>query len=118
MNEVINKCSLALEFMPKTDLRQSTFTYSARGPKNKIIIQKFIETGDSRYIYRNELDKACFLHDMAYEDFKDFPGRTVWDKVLRDKTFNIAKNPKYDEYRKGLASMVYKFVDGSAKNGI
>ena len=77
MNEVINKCSLALEFMPEKHLRQSTFTYSARGPKNKIIIQKFTETGDSRYIYRNELDKACFLHDMAYEDFKDFPGRTV-----------------------------------------
>ena len=62
--------------------------------KNKKI-KKFKETGDSRYSYQNELDKACFQHDMAYGDFKDL-NRTFSDKVLSDKAFNIAKDPKYD----------------------
>ena len=53
------------------------------------------KTGDSRYIYKNELDKACFQHDMAYGDFKDLKRRAAADNVLRDKAFNIAKNPKY-----------------------
>ena len=48
---------------------------------------------------------------MAYGDFKDLERRTVSDKVLRDKAFNIAKTPKYDGYQRGLASMVYKFFD-------
>ena len=55
-------------------------------------IQKIKETVDSRYIYINELDKACFQHDMAYGDFKDLARRTASDGVLRDKTFNAAKN--------------------------
>ena len=61
--------------------------------------------------YKNELDKACFQHDMAYEDFSDLARITASDKVLRDKAFNIAKNPKYDGYQRGLASLVYKFFD-------
>ena len=61
------------------------------------------ETGDKKYIYRNELDKACFQHDMAYGDFKDLE-RTASDKILRDKTFNFAKNLKYDGYQRDLAS--------------
>ena len=48
---------------------------------------------------------------MAYGDFKDLKRRTASDKVLRDKVFNIAKNPKYHRYQRGLASMVYKFFD-------
>ena len=74
-------------------------------------IQKFKETGDTSFIYKNELGKACFQHDMAYGDFKDLKRRTFSDKVLRDTAFNIAKNPKYDGYQRGLASMVYKFFD-------
>ena len=70
--------------------------------KNKERIQKFKETGDSRYIYQNELDKACFQHDMAYGDFKYLARRTASDKVLRDKAFNIAINPNYDGYQRGL----------------
>ena len=63
-------------------------------------------------IYRNELDKACFQHDSAYADHKDLINRTKADKVLRDKVYNIASNPKYDGYQRGLASMVYyKFFD-------
>ena len=94
-------------------LKQPRFTYSACGPltKNKERIQKFQEPGNTRYIYKNELDKACFQHDMTYGDFKDLAKRTASDKVLRDKAFNIAKNPKYDGYQRGLASMVYKCFD-------
>ena len=66
--------------------------------------------GDTNYICKNELIKACFLHDMAYRDFKDLKRRTFSDKVLRDIAFNIAKNPKYDGYQRGLASMVCTFL--------
>ena len=48
---------------------------------------------------------------MAYGDFKDLTRRTAFDKIVRDKAFNIAKNPKYDGYQRGLASMVYRFFD-------
>ena len=114
MNETVNKFLLAGDkCMPEMHLKQPGFTYSACGPftKNKERIQKFKETGDTSYIYKNELDKACFQHDMAYGDFKDLARRTASDKVLRDKAFNIAKNSKYDGYQRGLASMVYKFFD-------
>ena len=77
--------------------------------KNKERFQKFKDTGDINYIYKNELDKACFQHDIGYGDFKDLARRTAYDKVLRNKAFNFAKNPKYDGYRKGLRSIVYKF---------
>ena len=72
-------------------LRQPQFTYSACGPftKNKERIQKFKETGDTKYIYRNESDKACFQHDMAYGDFKDLPRRTAANKVLRDLILHL-----------------------------
>ena len=94
-------------------LKQPQFTYSAcrRFTKIKERIQKFKKTGDTKYIYRNELNKACFEHVMAYGDFKDLAKRTPANKVLRDKAFNIAKGPKYDGYQRGLASMVYKCFD-------
>ena len=66
--------------------------------KNKESIQKFTETGDSRYTYKNKLDKACFQDDMSYGDFKYLTRRTASDKIFGDKAFNIAKNPKYDGY--------------------
>ena len=59
----------------------------------------------------NELDKACFTHDAAYSDSKDLTKRTVADKILKNKAFDIAKDPKYDGYQRGLGSMVYKFFD-------
>ena len=92
-------------------LRQPQFTYIACGPftKNKVRIQKFKETGDTKHIYKNQLDKACFQHDMDNGDFKDLARRTAADKVLRDKAFNTAENPKYDTYQRVLASMVYNF---------
>ena len=52
---------------------------------------------------------------MAYGDFKDLARRTASDKILRDKAFNIVKNPKYDEYQRGLASTVYTFFDKRSK---
>ena len=105
--------------MSEMHLKQSGFTYSACGPftKKKSRIQKFKETGDTSYIYKNQLDKVCFQHDMAYGDFKDLKRRTYSDEVLRDKAFNIAKNSKYDGYRRWLASMVYKFVNKKSKSG-
>ena len=114
MNNVINKVLLAGDkFMPEMHLRHPQFTYSACGPftKHKQRIQKFKETGNTNYIYKNELDKACFAHDAAYSDNKDLTKRTVADKILKDRAFNIAKDPKYGGYQRGLAPMVYKFFD-------
>ena len=114
MNEIVHRFLLVGDkLMPEMHLKQPGFTYSAFGPftKNRERNKKFKETGDTSYIYKNELDKACFPHDMAYGDFKDLKGRTASDKILRDKAFNIAKNPKYDGYQRRLASMVYKFFD-------
>ena len=114
MNEIVNKFLLAGDkFMPEMHLRQPEFTYCACGPftKNKERIQKLKETGDTNYIYKNELDKDCFQHDMTYGDFKDLAGRTASDKVLTDEAFNIAKNSKYDGCQRGLTSMIHKFFD-------
>ena len=114
MNNVINKYLLAGDkFMPEMHLKQPQFVYSACGPftRHKERIKKFKQTDDTRYVYRNELDKACFKHDSAYADHKDLINRTKTDKVLRDKAYDIASNPEYDGYQRGLASMVYKFFD-------
>ena len=114
MNEMVNKLLLAGdEIKLEMHLRQSGFIYSVCGPftKDKERTQKNKETGDSWYIYQNELDKVYFQHDINYGDFKDLTRRTASDKVLRDKAFNIAKNSKYDGYQCGLASMVCKCFD-------
>ena len=99
--------------MAEMYLRQLGFTYSACGPftSNKERVQKFMQTGDTSYIYRNDLDKACFQHDMVYGKYKDLTKRTQSDKVLTDQAFEIASNPKYDEYQRGFASIVFKFFE-------
>ena len=74
-----------------------------------------MQTGDTNYIYRNDLDKAYSEHDMAYGKHKNFERRTQSDKGLRDKAFEIPNNPKYDGYQRGLASMVFKFFDKKSK---
>ena len=117
MNNVINKFLLAGDkFMPEMHLRQPQFVYSACGPftRHKERIKKFKQTGDTRYIYGNELDKACFKHDSAYADHKDLINSTEADKVLRDKAYYIASNPEYDGYQRGLARMNYKFFNKKA----
>ena len=70
-----------------------------------------MKTGNTNFIYRNELDKGCFQHDMDYGKSKDLAKRTQWDKLLRDEAFKIASDPKYDGCQRGLASIVYKFFD-------
>ena len=114
MSNVINKFLFAGDkFMLEMHLKQPQFVYSACGSftRHKKIIKKFKQTGDTRYIYKNELDKACFQHDSAYADHKNLINRTEADKVLRDKAYDIASNPEYDGYQRGIASMVYKFFD-------
>ena len=98
--------------MPEMHLKQPGFTYSACGAftKNKERIEKFMET-DTDFIYWNELDKACFQHDVTCGKSKDLIKRTQSDKVFRDKAFKITSNPNYDGYQRGLASMVYRFFD-------
>ena len=74
-----------------------------------------MKSGNTDFICKNELDKACFQHDMVYGKSKDLVKRTQSDKVLRDKAFKIASNPKYDGYQRGLASMVYTLFDKKSK---
>ena len=101
------------KFLPSGEmhLKQPGFTYSACGPfpKNKEGNGKFIQTGNTNFIYINDLDKACFKHDTAYVEPKDLVKRIESDKALRDKLFEIASDPKYDGYQTELVSMVYKF---------
>ena len=117
MYEIVNKFLFGGgKFISEMHLKQPGFTYSACGPftKNKEI-QKFKETGDMSYIYKNELYKPCFQHDMAYGDFKDLKRRTASGKFLRDKAFNTAKNLKYDEYLRELTNKVLNFLIKSLK---
>ena len=74
-----------------------------------------MQIGNTDFIYKNELHKACFQHYMAHGKSKDLIKRTQSDKVLKDKAFKIASNPKYDGYQRRLASMVYKFFDKKSK---
>ena len=91
--------------MAEIHLKQPGFTYRIER------IENFMQIGNRDYIYKNDLDKACFQHDMGYVKYKDLVKRTQSDKVLQDKPFKIASNPKYDGYQTGLASMVYKFFN-------
>ena len=108
MNEIENKFLLVEDkFMLEMHLKQPGFTYSVCGPftKGKRII---MQTGTGNYIYKNNLDKACFQHDMPYGKYKELTKRVESDKILRDKASKIASSPKYNGYEQGLASMVYK----------
>ena len=114
MNKIINKFLLTGDkFMLDLHLKQPEFTYSACGTftKHRERIKKTKETRNSKNIYRNELDKACFAHDATYSESKDLVKRTISDKILKDRAYEIARNPRYDEYQRVLASMVYKFFD-------
>ena len=98
--------------MSEMHLKEPRFSYSAvvqfLKPK---IIETFMQTGNKEFIYKNDLDKARFQHDVAFVKYKDLNKRTQSDKVLKDKAFEIASNSKYDGYQRGLASMVYRFFD-------
>ena len=98
--------------MPEMHLKQPGFTYIACGSftKNKERIEEFMQTWNTDFIYKYELDKACFQHNMAYGKSKDLVKRTQSNKVLKDKAFKFANDPKYEGYQRGLASMIYKFL--------
>ena len=118
-NSIINKFLLAGDkFMPELHLVDPIVKkYSACGPFTKHTqgIQDFLNTGKLSYIYKNDLDKACFQRDMAYNKFKDLEKRTQSDIVLKNKAFKIASNPKYNGYERELASTVYKIFDKKSK---
>ena len=113
MNEIVNNLLLwGNKFMREIYLRQPGFTCSTCGlfTKNEERIQKFNETENSWYIYQSKLDKASFQHGMVYGDFSGLPRITAYDKLSRDKAFNIAKNPKYDGIREVLLQCFTYFL--------
>ena len=118
MNKVVDKfLKIGDKFMSEMHLRQPGFTYSACGPftKNKQRIQRFMEAGDTNYIYRNKLDTACFQHDMVH-NFKHLKRRTFSDKFLRDKAYNIANNlSRHNGYERAFATLIYNFFDKKTK---
>ena len=121
MNKINNIFLLTGDkFMPDLHVKQPGFTYSACGPFTKYceIIQKSIKTVDLKHLYTNELDKACFAHDVAYSDSKDLAKRTILDKILKERAYEIAKNRNYDGYQRALASIVYTFFDQKTGSGI
>ena len=114
MNEIINKFLLVGDkFMPEMHLRQPRFVYSACGPftRHNERIKEFKCTGNINLLYKNALDKACFKHDAAYPKYKDVEKRLIADDKLKNSAYDIARNPEYDGYQRGLASMVYKFFN-------
>ena len=98
-------------------LRQVEFTYSSSRPftKHRKKIQKISGKRDFKYIYKNKLDKVCFVHVAAYSDSKDLSKRTISEKVLKTKTYQIAINPKYKGCQRRLTSMVYKLLDNKTE---
>ena len=118
-NSIINKFLLAGDqFMPELHLVDPIVKKcSVCGPFTKHIqrIQDFLNTGKLSYIYKNDLGKACFQHDMAYNKFKDLEKRTQSNIVLKNKALKIASNPKNNGYERGLACMVYTFFDKKSK---
>ena len=121
MNKIIKTFLLTEEkFMPALHLKQPGLTYSACGPftKHRERIQKFRETGNFKHLYRDELKKVCFARDEAYSDSKDLAKRTISDKILKDRAYEIARNRGYGGYQRSLASMVYKFFDKKRGSGV
>ena len=101
------------KFMPEFHLRQQVFTYNACKSFTKYHdwIQKLKETGDIKDLHWNELDKASFTHDTAYSGSKVLSKRTFLDKFLKYRAYEAVRNPNFDGYQRGLASMVYRFFD-------
>ena len=93
------------------NLKEPGFTHRACEPftKPRERTQKIRETSNLKHLYRNELDKACCAHYISYSDCKYLAKTTASVKILKDKSYKIAKNPIHDGYQRSLASMVYKF---------
>ena len=120
MNKIVNKFLLTGDtFILELHSKQPEFTYSACASftKHRKKIQKFRETGNLKRLYRNRLDRACFVHDGAYSDNKDFTKRAISNKILKERAYETARNRNYDGYQRGLASIAYKFFDAKAGSG-
>ena len=120
MNKTINKFLLTSnKFMLKLHLKQSGFTYKVCGAFTIHCekIQKSGETVNVKHLYRNGLDKACFAHDAAYSDNKDFAKTAISNKILKERAHETARNRNYDGYQRGLASIAYKFFDTKTGSG-
>ena len=113
MNKVIIKKLLVGDNFMLELQRQPGFIYSACRPlnKNHTRIKELRKADHLKHIYKSTLDKVCFSHDAAYSDSKDLAKITIYDKILKDRAYEIAINPEYDRYQRGFASMVYKFFD-------
>ena len=106
--------------LPEFHLKQPEFTHSAYWPftKHHKRIQKCRETGNLKYLRRNEWGKACFTHDASHSGSNDLAKRTISDDIFKDRAYEIARNRKYDGYQRALASMVYRFFDKKTWSGI
>ena len=118
MNKIVTKFLLPGDkFMPELHLKQpGLFIYSACGPftKHRERIQKLRETGNSKHLYRNELGKACFAHNVAYSNGKDLAKRNISDKILKDRAYEIARNCGYDGCQRALVYTRFKDNIGAA----
>ena len=94
-------------------LKQPRFTYSDCRPFTKLCerIKKFREKRNLKHLYRNELNKSCFAHAAEYSDGKDLAKRTISDKILKNRAYEIAGNRGYDGHQRALASTAYTFFD-------
>ena len=114
-NDIINKfLFVGNKFIPELQPWNSKVKkYSACGPfiKHDQGINKFLNTGLLLEIYKNELDKACFQHDMARNKYKNLKRRTQSDIVLKNKAYKIATNPNYDGFQRAVASMISTFFN-------
>ena len=120
MNKTVNKFLLTGDtFILELHSKKPGFTYSACASftKHREKIQKFRETVNVKHLYRDGLDKACFAHDGAYSDNKDFTKRAISNKILKERAYETARNSKYDGYLRGLASIAYKFFDTKTGSG-
>ena len=120
INSLANFLLAGDKFMPELHLHQSGLTCSPYGPSTKHCrrIENFAETSNLKYLFRNESDKACFVHDTAYFDSIDLVKRTIPDRILKDKAYEIARNCKHDGYQRALASMIYRFFDNKTESGV
>ena len=77
--------------------------------KHREGIEKFRKTEDLKNLYRNQLEKAFLAHDAAYSNSKDLAKRTISDKILKDRAYEINRSCNYIGYQRVITSMVYKF---------
>ena len=99
--------------MPELLLKKPRFTYSACRPfvKHRGRTQKFKETGNLNYFYKNELNKPCSAHDAWHTISRHLAKSIVLDKILKHRAYEIALNPTYDGYKRGVAITLFKFFD-------